>query len=202
MKYFPANRLFSLRAWTVLWHSRHHTEWAEACRISVLWTSPSCFWAYEFAAVTAVRSIQPPRGREQWRTLMNTVMNFQAPYSTVNFLSGWATDSFWRTQLHGGFSPVGRVQTESTWCSHGPSCTRPGLWWVWSGWWNENWRLKPVPMSFHPPQIAHDLTWDQGRAAYVGSRQLTNYLKLGCGMVPHALICVFYYVSFPDLGGW
>jgi hypothetical protein len=32
---------------------------------------------------------------------------------------------------------------------------------------------KPVPVPLFPPQIPHDLTWNQTRAAAVGSRRLT-----------------------------
>jgi hypothetical protein len=78
-----------------------------------------------------------------------------------------------------GFPPVGWVQTESTWCSDGliiPAleCGECG---AVVGMRIEretrNIRINPVPVPLHPPQIAHDLTWDRIRAASVGSRQLT-----------------------------
>jgi hypothetical protein len=38
---------------------------------------------------------------------------------------------------------------------------------------NRSTRRKPVPVPRCPPQITHELTWDQTRAAAVGSRRLT-----------------------------
>jgi hypothetical protein len=41
--------------------------------------------------------------REQWRTLMNTLMNIWVTEKAKNFLTGWATVSFaGKTLLHGG----------------------------------------------------------------------------------------------------
>lgn len=37
---------------------------------------------------------------DHWRTLVNTVMNLQIPYSNGNVLSGWASDGFSRSELH------------------------------------------------------------------------------------------------------
>jgi hypothetical protein len=40
--------------------------------------------------------------RDQWRTLVNTVMNLRVPYNFGKFLSGCATGGFSRrSQLHG-----------------------------------------------------------------------------------------------------
>jgi hypothetical protein len=40
--------------------------------------------------------------RDQWRALVNTVMNLRAPWNVGKFLSSCATGSFSRrTQLHG-----------------------------------------------------------------------------------------------------
>jgi hypothetical protein len=55
-------------------------------------------------------------------------------------------------------------------------------WWLWSGWWNVNWQgklkyseRKPAPVPLCPPQIPHDLIWNQTRATPVGSQQLTTW---------------------------
>jgi hypothetical protein len=40
---------------------------------------------------------------------------------------------------------------------------------------NRSTRRKPVPVPFCPPQIPHDLTWDQTRAAAVGNLRLTSW---------------------------
>jgi hypothetical protein len=39
---------------------------------------------------------------------------------------------------------------------------------------NRSTRRKPVPVPLYPPQIPHDLTCDQTRAAAVGSQRLTS----------------------------
>jgi hypothetical protein len=38
---------------------------------------------------------------------------------------------------------------------------------------NRSTRRKPTPMPSCPPQIPHDLTWAQARAAALGNRRLT-----------------------------
>jgi hypothetical protein len=40
---------------------------------------------------------------------------------------------------------------------------------------NQSTRRKPAPLPLCPPQNPHDLTWDQTRAAAVGSRRLTTW---------------------------
>jgi hypothetical protein len=41
------------------------------------------------------------QNRDQWRALVNTVMNLQIPQKTGNFLTSWVTVILWRTLLHG-----------------------------------------------------------------------------------------------------
>jgi hypothetical protein len=41
--------------------------------------------------------------RDQWKVLVNTVMNLRAPLNIGKFLRSWATGGFWRrAHLHGG----------------------------------------------------------------------------------------------------
>jgi hypothetical protein len=41
------------------------------------------------------------QNREQWRVLVNTVMNLRVPYNAGKLLSSCTIDSFWRrAQLH------------------------------------------------------------------------------------------------------
>jgi hypothetical protein len=40
---------------------------------------------------------------------------------------------------------------------------------------NRSTRRKPAPVQLRPPQIPHDLTWDQTRVAAVGSQRLTAW---------------------------
>jgi len=49
-----------------------------------------------------VDCIQLVQDMDQWRDLLNTVMNLRAPKHAGNFLSRWVTIRFWRrTLLHG-----------------------------------------------------------------------------------------------------
>jgi hypothetical protein len=45
--------------------------------------------------------IDMAQDRDQWRVLVNTVMNFQVPYNVGKFFSGQATGGFSMTLLHG-----------------------------------------------------------------------------------------------------
>jgi hypothetical protein len=52
-----------------------------------------------------------------------------------------------------------------------------------SGRGNRSIRRKPAPVPRCPPQILHDVTWAQTRAAAVGSRQATDRLTYGTAFV-------------------
>jgi hypothetical protein len=39
--------------------------------------------------------------RDQWRVIVNTIMNLRVPYKVGNLLNSWATISFSRILLHG-----------------------------------------------------------------------------------------------------
>jgi hypothetical protein len=44
--------------------------------------------------------------RDQWRALVNSIMNFQVTQNVVKFLNGRATVGFSKTQLHGVYGAI------------------------------------------------------------------------------------------------
>jgi hypothetical protein len=57
---------------------------------------------------------------------------------------------------------------------------------MWSGRWNENFKVKrstrrkPVPVPLYPPQIPHEVTWDTGCR---GGKSATNRLSYGTALL-------------------
>jgi hypothetical protein len=56
---------------------------------------------------------------------------------------------------------------------------------------NRSTRRKPAPVPLCPPQILHDLTWAQIRAAAVGSRRLTAWAMAQSFVAHNLKLCTF-----------